>query len=239
MSVGIGGSPKYLFLLSFVIHFHGEIGILTGITWGDSLIHRLRIDKELEGGAWLTHGSHLVIFPRLEVEVAHPCLYMSSLWLHSNEAAMHEMLHITDRIHGRHLFFDVALFVVEEFNGMRSIQVIVDRILITIILLVEIFVIRQFFGKVFNEVWNLLSTLIAPRIHIQPMVVKTLLDNLHLFDDSLFRILLHTRINGCIDFQTIPVKVNIILIAPFTEVTCYGITVIERLSVVVVLHTIV
>ena len=71
------------------------------------------------------------------------------------------------------------------------------------------------------------------------MVVETLLDNLHLFDDSFFRILLHTRINGSIDFQAIPVKVNIILITPFAEVICYGITVIECLSVVVILHTIV
>ena len=83
-----------------VIHLHGEIRVATRVAGHDTLIDGLAIDEQLESRARLTLGSHLVVFPRLEVYVAYPGLDMTRLWFHSDKAAVHEVLHVSDAVHG-------------------------------------------------------------------------------------------------------------------------------------------
>ena len=115
-TVGIGGCPGDL--LAMIHHLHREIFIRAGVARCDALVHRLGIDKELEGRTWLAHGCHLVVFPCLEVYIAYPSLDVTRLGLDGYKATMHEMFHITDGVHGRHLSHDSSLVVVEQFNLM-------------------------------------------------------------------------------------------------------------------------
>ena len=95
-TVGIGGCPGDL--LAMIHHLHREVFIRAGIAGCDALIHCFRINKEFKGRTRLTHRSHLVILPCLEVYVAHPSFYVSSLRFYSHKTAMHEMLHIPDAV---------------------------------------------------------------------------------------------------------------------------------------------
>ena len=238
ITIGISGAPQHLFLLFFVPDLHTEEGIHTAITGGQSLVHGLSIDKELEGRARLTHGSHLVIFPRLEVEVAHPSLHVTRLWLDGHEAAVHEVLHIADRVKRTHLGL-VGAFIAEQLNGVGQVQIIVDRVLITLEALLKVLIDRQTLGYVFDEVGNLLMTLVLPGVDASPVVIELLLQFLHLVPGCLFGILLHARINSGVDLQTIRIEVVAVFVAPFAQIVLYGLAEIGGLTIIGILDAIV
>ena len=97
-TAGIGWSPGGHLVLHLIIYLHRDIFIAALVARSESLVHRLGIDKELEGRTRLALGCYLVILPVVEINVAHPCLYGSRLWLHSHESAVHEGGHILDTI---------------------------------------------------------------------------------------------------------------------------------------------
>ena len=169
---------------------------------------------------------------------------MPCLWLHSYKTTVHEMFHITNAVERRHLFHYISLFVVKKFNLMRFVQVIVNRILITVIFLMEYFIIRCLFGQVFDEVRNLVMTFVLPWVDISPMLVKRLLNLFHLFDSSFFCIALHTTIDGGVNLQTFCVVCictifTIILLAPFFHPVGYCLTEVVGFTIVCILYTIV
>ena len=71
------------------------------------------------------------------------------------------------------------------------------------------------------------------------MVVETLLDNLHLLDDCLLSIALHSGIDGGIDFQTIAIEVDVIFLAPLLQFRFNSLAEVKCLSVIVVLDTVI
>ena len=86
-------------MLDLVVHLHLDIFVAALVTGCQTLVHGLGIDEEFERGTRLAHGHHLVIFPRVEVDVAHPGLHVSCLRFHRNETAVHEPDHIADAVH--------------------------------------------------------------------------------------------------------------------------------------------
>ncbi len=201
VAVGIGGCPCYL--LAVVHHLHGKVGVDTAVAWGQSLVHGFGIDEELEGGTGLAHGRYLIIFPRAEINVAHPCFDMTGLRFHSHESAMHEVFHVADAVEGRYFFFDGALLVVKELDTMRLVEVVVDGVSVAVVLLREVFVDWQLLGQVLDEVGNLHMTLILPGIGVTPVGIEVALYLLHLFDGCSLGILLHASVDSGIDFQTV------------------------------------
>ena len=137
MTIGVGGGPCHL--LAVIHHLHREVLVLTRIAGGDALIHGLGVDEKLEGGARLTHGRYLIVFPRIEVDVAHPGLHMAGLRLHSHKTTVHEVDHIANGVHCRHFFLDLTLVVVEDLHLMREVKIIVYGIQIAVEFLCKIF----------------------------------------------------------------------------------------------------
>ena len=85
-------------MLLLIVYLHRDIFVAALVTRGQTLIHRLGINKELEGRTRLALGCYLVILPVVEVDIAHPCLYCSGLWLHGYKGAVHEGGHILDGV---------------------------------------------------------------------------------------------------------------------------------------------
>ena len=127
-TVGIAGCPLHDLVLLMVVHLHADIFVAPLVAGGQPLVHCLGIDEELERRARLSHGRHLVVFPRVEVDVAHPCTYISRLGLHSYKRAMHEAHHVADRVERRHLALDDAFLIVEELHRVRAVQLGYDRV---------------------------------------------------------------------------------------------------------------
>ena len=227
-----------------VHHLHGEVLVLAGVARRDALVHGLGIDEELEGRARLAHGRYLVVFPRLEVDVAHPGLDMSSLRFDGHEATMHEMLHITDAVHRRHLFLDISILIIEEFNLMGKIEIIENGVLVAVVLLVQQFIIRCLLSQILDEMGNFYMAFVLPGIDIAPMLIESLLHLLHLFDGSFLGIMLHATVEGGVNLQTfgiisIGTVVAIILLTPRLHPVGHRFTEVVGIAVIGILHTIV
>ena len=169
---------------------------------------------------------------------------MTSLWLDGYESAVHKALHVANRVECRNLFFDISLFVVEQLNGVGQIQVVIDRILITIELALQYFIIRCLLGQILDKVWNLYVTLVLPRVSRSPVRVEGLLNLLHLLYCSLFGILLHACIERGVNLQTLSV-VGIFLVfavvvgAPAFHPVGHSLTEVVGLAVVCILNAVV
>ena len=200
MTIGVGGRPCHL--LAVIHHLHREVLVLTRIAGGDALIHGLGVDEKLEGGARLTHGRYLIVFPRIEVDVAHPGLHMAGLRLHSHKTTVHEVDHIANGVHCRHFFLDLTLVVVEDLHLMREVKIIVYGIQIAVEFLCKIFVDGLTFGNVLDEIGDFLMTFVLPRVGGAPVLVEGLLNLFHLFDGGLLGIALQACIDGGIYLQT-------------------------------------
>ena len=68
-SIGVGRPPGIVLASLLVKHLHLNILVSALVTGSNSLIHCLGIDKEFEGGSWLTLCRHLVILPRLKINI--------------------------------------------------------------------------------------------------------------------------------------------------------------------------
>ena len=63
-----------------------------------ALIHRFGVGEELEGAAGLAHRRHLVVFPAVEIDVAHPGLHLARVGLDGHEAAVEIAQHLADGV---------------------------------------------------------------------------------------------------------------------------------------------
>ena len=97
----------------------------------------------------------------------------------------------------------------------------------------QVFIDGLALSNVLDEMRNDVVVFVAPWVFFAPVVVEVLLHLLHLFDSCLFSILLQTRVDGGIDFQSTAVEVFSILLAPVLQVVGHSLTEIESLTVVV------
>ena len=93
----------------------------------------------------MAHGGDFVVFPRAEVYVAHPCLDMAAVRFYGYETAMQEFDHITDGVHGAHLFFFQTV-VTEHLDLVGQIQIVSDGVRLVRETGFEIFVCCRFFS---------------------------------------------------------------------------------------------
>ena len=236
-TVGIGRCPGYF--LAVVHHFHREVFVLSVVAGSHALVHGLAVDEELERGARLAHGCHLVVFPRLEVYVAHPGLHVACLGLDGHEAAVHEVLHVADGVHGRHLAYDAALVVVEELHLVGHVQVMEYGVLVAFELATQVAVVGRLPGQVFNEVGYLLVPLVAPRGLCSPVLVEGALYLLHLLHGGVLGIALHPGVERGIYLETLGVQrvaVISVLLAPVLQVVGHGLAEVVGLAVVGILN---
>ena len=236
-AVGVMRSPGHF--LSVLHHFHREVLVLAVVAGGSTLIDGFCIDKELEGGTRLAHSCHLVVFPGVEVDVAHPGLHMSRLWFHCHEATMQESHHVADGVHRGELHLNLALIIVEHLHGVGLVQVVADRVLVTVEFLGEVLIDGQALGDVLDEIRYLLMACILPRVGRAPVLVESLLHLLHLFPCSFFCVFLHAGVERGLDAQACSIKVDTVIAAPILEFVSYCLTEIVGLAVVGILHTII
>ena len=236
-------------MLLLVIYLHRDIFVAALVARSQSLVHCLCIDEELEGRTRLALGCYLVILPVVEVDVAHPCLHGSRLWLHSHESTVHEGSHILDTIFRSHVDSDASLVVIEYLNRVNPLLIIVVHgVWIVRETSHQILVEWLSLGDALDEVWNHLVVLILPRFLSHPfslsclcaadapVVVEVLLHLLHLLAGCLLGILLHAGIYGGVDLQTAGVEVVTFFLAPVFQVVGYSLTEVFSLSVVVFLY---
>ena len=234
------GRPHHL--LAVLHHLHREILVLAVVAGRDTLIDGLGIDEELEGGSRLPLGCHLIIFPRVEVDVAHPGLDMAVLRFHRHEAAMHEAHHVADGVHRRQFLLHAAFLIVEHFHRMGQVQVVIDGILVAVELLGEILVDRLSLGDILDEVLDLHVVGILPGVDGAPVAVEGLLQLLHLLVGSLLGILLHAGVDGGVDLQSLGVEgvaVVVVVLAPALQVVGHGLAEIVGVAVVDTLDAVV
>ena len=232
-AVGIGGPPDGGLVLLLVVNLHLYVFVAALVAGRESLVHGLGIDEQLEGGAGLAHGRHLVVFPRVEVNVAHPGLHMAGLRFHGHESAMHESHHVADAVHGRHLLLDGAVGIVEELHLVGLVQVVFDGVGTVGEAVEQVLIDGQLLHDALDEIGNLAVVLVLPRILRTPMGVEVLLHLLHLLAGGFLGILLHAGVDGGVDFQSAGVEVVAVVLAPFFQVVGNGLAEILGLSVVV------
>ena len=225
-----------------VHHLHGEVGVAAAVAGRKALVHRLSVDEELEGRAGLSLGGHLVVFPRFEVDVAHPGFHMSGLCLKGHETTVHEADHITDGVHRRHVFLNLTAIVVEDLDRMREVEIIVDGILIAIVFLREVFVDGLSLCDVLNEVFDFLMALVLPGVGRAPVLVEVVLHLSHLLAGGLLGVFLHAGVDGGVNLQTFGIEgvaVVEVILAPVLQIVgqclaeVVGIAVVGRLHAVV------
>ena len=178
----------------------------------------------------------------MEVDITYPCFYMTRLWLHCYKAAMHKAHHIADRVHRREFFLNTSLLVIEHLYFMRQIQVIIDRILVAIEFLREIFVYRLSLSDILDKVLDFNVALILPRIRVAPVAIESFLYLLHLFECCLFGIFLHTCVDGGIDFQSLCIeRITIIevVLAPAFQIVGYSLSEVIGITIIGTFHTVI
>ena len=240
IAVGIGRRPSHF--LTFIHHLHGKITVAATVTRRKSLVHCFGIDEKFEGGSRLAHGRHLVVFPRFEINIAHPGLYMTGFCLKCYETTVHEMDHIADGVHRRELFLNLSTVIVEDFYSVRKVEIIIDGILISVEFLREIFVDRLALSDILDEVLDFLMTLILPGISRTPVGVEVTLHLSHLLAGSLFGIFLHAGVDGCVDLQTFGIKgitVVKVFLAPVFQIIGHSLAEVISIAVVGRLHAVV
>ena len=182
-------------------------GIEATVAWPQAFLHSLGIYEELEGGARLTKGSNLVILPEIEVNIAHPSPYLARIWLHSNETAVEETDHVTNRVHRRELTIDGAV-IGEQFHFMRLVHVKLHAIRLIGEAFQELLIMIGLLGDIIDEVGNLPIMLVAPRILTMPMLIETVLQHPHLLHRRLFGIALHARVDRGVYLQPVNIEVE-------------------------------
>ena len=234
-----------MFLL--VVDIHRDIFIATLVTRRKTLVHGLGVDEELKGRTWLAFGCHLVVFPVVEVDVAHPCLDGTRLWFHGHKGTMHEGGHVLDGVFGCHHLGDGALVVIEYLDWVNPLLIIiVHRVGIVGEAGNQSFIERLALGNALNEVGDDLMLLVLPGFLTKPVgilfavdvpvVVEVLLYLSHLFACGIFSILLHAGIYRGVYLQSAGIQVVTLVLAPVCQIVSHSLAEVFGLSVVVFLH---
>ena len=187
----------------------------------------------------MTHGRHLVILPRAKVYITHPSLHVTGFWLYGHKAAVHEALHVTYRVHGRHFTLDVSVFVVEHSHRVRLVEIVEDGIFVAIESFGQPLVDRQPAGDAFYESLYLLVTFNLPWVLPRPVGVKESLHLLHLFAGRLFCIALHACVYGGVNLQPVGIEIVAIVAAPVLQILCQSFAEVGGLAIVGRLHAVV
>ena len=92
-------SPR-LHLPSLLIeNLHTDVFVTSTSAWGQSLSHGFGVHKKLEGRPRLTLCYDLIILPCVEVDIAYPRPYCTTLRFHGDHRAVHKLYHVTDGVH--------------------------------------------------------------------------------------------------------------------------------------------
>ena len=199
------------------------------------------IDEEFEGGAWLTHGGDLVVFPTVKIDVTHPGTHITGLRFHCHKSTVHKPDHVADGVHRTHLFLHevVGLVVVEDLHLVGLVHVVVDGVGVVVELLRQLLVVFAADGYVLDEVGDFLTPFVTPRGLTAPMAMEALLNEAHLLLHSLFSIALKTGVEGRVDAQSIGVEVDVVGFRPCVQILLDGFAEIEGTTIVGLLHGIV
>ncbi len=183
-------------------------------------------------------GCYLVILPRIEIDVSHPCSHIAGLRFHCHKSAVHLADHIANGVHRTDftLYGTVGRVVGEELHSVRLIHVEFDGVGLIRIFLLQNLMVSTVLGYIFDEIRDFSPILIAPRRSASPMLVETLLQNTHLLENGFFGILLQASVNSGIYLQAISIEVDVIFLAPIGKEVLDFLTEILCLSVVSVLN---
>ena len=158
----------------------------------------------------MAHCRYFVIFPRVIVNIAHPCFHLSGVGFDNHKSAVHKANHVSNAVHRAH-FTHFRSVVGKHLYGMRQIEIVENRIGVPFVFLIIILVGSRSLSYLFDEVWNLALKCIAPRWGRTPMFAESTLDYTHLFKGRLFCILLNSCVERSVYFQTIGEKVETML----------------------------
>ena len=173
-------------------------------------------------------GLHLVVFPRLVINITHIGADIAVGGFHSHEARVEEFHHIADGVHRGH-GGGVAAVVVEEAHLVGTIHFLPHLVGLVGIAGLENLEGFAALGYVFDEVGNHVAVFIAPGVALAShVVVEGTLERAHVFRDSLFGIALHLLVEGGVDFQTIRVGVHIW--AVLFDISGHGLAEIQGVS---------
>ena len=207
-AIGISGAPMLEFVFLLVIDQRVDILVEAAGTGHQSPLHRHGIDKELEGGARLVLGAHLIVFPRVKVHIAHPSLDVSVARLHRNESAVHEVQHVAHRVHRAHLHVQRVVLIVEQVHHVRLVHVVVDRVQVVGISSQQLVVDGRVARLVLNKIGDGLVVLIKPAVVVAPVAPEVLLHDLHLLAHGLLGIFLHLGIERGVDLEAVTLQVE-------------------------------
>ncbi len=228
------GLPVGTVFLCLVVDAHTDVLVLLGVGRGHALLHRRGVDKELERRTRLAHGLHLVILPRLEVNVAHIGSHISRLRLHCHKTGVHELNHVLQRIDARHRLVHRAV-VAKQLNVVRLVEVVVYRVLVLRETSLQHLIGVSLLYLVLNKARNDIALFVAPRItHATPMRIEVSLHVLHLAMHGLLGILLHLRVEGSVYLQAVRIDVQVGEL--LLHVVFERLAEIESLTVVGILH---
>ena len=209
MSVGIARHP--------LLGFPGLGGVGVGRplidtlrAWREALVHGLGIYEELEGGAGLTHGRHLVVLPEVEVYVAHPRPQTSRVGFYSHEAAVEELHHVAYAVHGGNIEHYGAV-VAEEARGSRQVHVVVYAVRAVGETACEVAVALCALRYVLHEVGDLMMVLVLPWVLTGPVLVKALLEEAHLLHHGLLGVALYARVDGGVNLKAVGIEVEAVV----------------------------
>ena len=194
------------------------------------MVHGFGVNKQFERRAGLAHGRYLVVFPRLEVNVAYPCFYMPVLRFHRHETGVHELHHVAYRIECGHFFLLLAV-VIKKLYLVFLVEVVEYRVFIAVFL-TERLVMVGLFRKILYEIWNDVMVLIPPRVLVAPMVAEIALHGAHLLYKSLFGVFLHFIVERGVYLKPRAVKVDSVVLAPLSQVIGHGFAEIQGFAVV-------
>ena len=181
------------------------------------IFHRRGINKQLERGTRLPMRRHLIIFPMVEIHIAYPRLYLSSLRLHGKKPAMHEPHHIAYGIHRAKHHILRTILIIKHLHAVWIIHIIFHRVRIVRKKLRQSLICISMPCNVLNESRYFMMICVLPRIRAAPITIEITLHLLHMLHHRLLGIALHTRVNRSVYLQAVAIQIIAVFLAPFPD----------------------
>ena len=189
-SCGIARSPLYG-IMSGIERIILPVFVHAIVARPEARFHCSSIDKHFKCRPGLAFSRRLVVFPMVEIDIAHPCLYVAGGRLHGQESAMHEARHVADRVHRAKIHVFCSKLIIEHFDTMGHIQIAHHRVGVVRKSRGQSLISICFFRQVLNKPILPFFRTVVPRILVAPIGIEVALHLLHLFCHGLFRVFLH------------------------------------------------
>ena len=208
-----------------------------------TFLHGQRIKERLEGGTHLTACLRdVVVLEKTIIQTTHVGLHMASVRLDRNQASLQEPLVVAYRIHRRHDRVDGAI-PGENGHRHRTVKLSLDGVQWHTLILQDTITVGALHRSLKDMVDFVSRDVGEWRILLAfPMLVEHRLQFLtHKLFDGFLGIMLHPRINGGVDAQTIAIDVVRLTVGtggvfgPFVQLASQELTEIGGLACVVVL----